>query len=156
MTENKQDVGVAACADPEMATILEAMLEADETITARAVARKHSSLGHASSITRNTERRRMLEVHQEQQRQRREWVERAPKRSRDHLVAQLAAKDSRIAELERQVEVLRISHLAMIRTVGELGGVSKLMKFYASFREIRDQLCRLQVLPHGEVRPFAG
>jgi hypothetical protein len=43
-------------------------------------------------------------------------------------VTQLAQKESRIAELERQVQSLRICHLAMIRTVDELGGTSKMLK----------------------------
>lgn len=151
MTDVKDDGNNTTCADPEMERILGAMLEADETITARAVARKHSSLGHASSITRNPERRRMLELHQEQQRLRREWVGRAPRRSRDQLAAQLAQKDARIAELEHQVEILRISHLAMIRTVGELGGISKLLKLYEGYRNIKDDLGRLGLLPTAEV-----
>ena len=61
---------------------------------------------------------------------------------------------SLLAELERQVEALRVSHLAMIRTVGEMGGISKLLKLYEGFREVRAELDRLSVLPHGEVRPF--
>ena len=60
-----------------------------------------------------------------------------PKRSREQLADQLAQKDSRIVELERQVEVLRVSHVAMIRTVGELGGMGKLLKLYEGYREVK-------------------
>jgi hypothetical protein len=77
-----------------------------------------------------------------------------PKRSRDQIAAQLAQKDSRIADLERQVEALRISHLAMIRTVGEMGGISKLIKLYDGYREVRNELDRLAALPKCEVRTF--
>ncbi len=140
--------------DPEMERILREMLEANETITARAVARKHPAIGHASSITRISVRAEQLARAQEQQKQFREWHRRAPKRSRDQLAAQLAQKDVKIAELERQVEILRASHLAMIRTVGELGGISKLLKLYEGYREFRIELDRLHVLPHGEVKQF--
>ncbi|WP_433964313.1 hypothetical protein [Tunturiibacter gelidiferens] len=77
-----------------------------------------------------------------------------PKRSRDQFAGQLAQKDSWIAELERQVEVLRFSHLAMIRTVGELGGMGKLLKLYEGYRELRSELDKMALLPRGEVKPF--
>jgi len=140
--------------DPKMTPILQEMLDTDETITARAVARKHPSLKHASSITRSSARSDLLRCFQMQQNQYRAWQERIPKRSREQLANQLAQKDSRIAELERQIEVLRISHLAMIRTVGELGGMGKLLKLYEGYREIRSELDRMAVLPQCEVKPF--
>ena len=139
-------------ADPEMERILAEMLEADETITARAVARKHPAIKHASSVTRSQFRSELLARYLERQKERREWQQRAPRRSRDQLAAQLAQKDSRIAELERQVEALRVSHLAMIRTVGEMGGISKLLKLYEGYRELRSELDRLGVLPKAQVR----
>lgn len=138
----------------ELVHILEAMIEADETITARAVIRKHPVLKHASSITRNPDRTSLLAKYQAQQKQFRAMLGRVPKRSHDQLAAQLAQKDTRIAELEHQVEILRSSHLAMIRTVGELGGITKLLKFYEGYRGFRAELERLGVLPHGELKPF--
>jgi hypothetical protein len=141
-------------ADSEMARILAEMLESDETITARAVARKHPAIKHASSVTRSQVRSDLLAQYQERQKQFREWRHRTPKRSRDQLAAQLAQKDSRIAELERQVEILRVSHLAMIRTVGEMGGISKLLNLYDGYREVRSELDRLGVLPQGEIMAF--
>lgn len=141
-------------ADPDMERILEEMLNANETITARAAARKHPRIKHASSITRIPVRSDLLVRYQERQKQFREWQRRTPKRSRDQLAAQLAQKDSRIAELERQVDILRASHLAMIRTVGEMGGITKLLKLYEGYREVRNELDRMRVLPHGEVKQF--
>lgn len=152
MERNDQQQITGASVDPEMALILEAMLEADETITARAIARKHSKLGHASSITRSPERRQLVEAYQKQQKQRREWVERAPKRSHDQLAAQLAKKDIRIAELEHQAEILRISHLAMIRVVGEMGGISKLLKLYEGYRGVRGELDRMGAIPKSDLK----
>jgi hypothetical protein len=145
---------VADATDPEMERILSEMLELDETITARSVARKHPAIKHASSITRIPVRSDLLARYQERQKQFREWQHRMPKRSRDQVAAQLAQKDSRIAELERQVEILRVSHLAMIRAVGELGGISKLLKLYEGYRDVRNELNRLGVLPQGEVKQF--
>lgn len=140
--------------DPEMARILDEMLEADETITARAVARKHPSIKHASSVTRHPSRSALLTHFQSQQVQYRTWQARMPKRSREQLALQLAQKDSRIAELEHQVEILRVHNLAMIRTVGELGGISKLLKLYDGYRDARNELDRLGVLPQVKVRRF--
>lgn len=141
-------------ADPEMVRILKEMLEADETITARAVARKHPAIKHASSVTRNPLRSDLLAQFRSQQVQYRTWQARMPKRSREQLAAQLAQKDLEIAQLERQVEILRIHGLAIIRTVGELGGISKLLKLYDGYRDIRNELNRLGVLPQGEVKQF--
>lgn len=140
--------------DPEMVRILEAMLEADETITARAVVRRHPSVKHASSVTRHPSRSALLARFQAQQAQYRTWQARKPKRSREQLSAQLAQKDMRIAELERQVEILRVHSLAMIRTVGEIGGISRLLKLYDGHRNAMKELDRLGVLPRGELKQF--
>ncbi len=136
----------------EMVRILEKMISVDVTITARAVARMHSTVKHASSIIRSAIRSALLAQYQERQKQFRAMRGRVPKRSRDQIAAQLAQKDSRISELERQVEALRLSHLAMIRTVGELGGMSKLLKLYNAYRDVRTELDRLGVLPRCKVR----
>jgi hypothetical protein len=141
-------------ADPEMVRVLDEMLAADETITARSVAKKHPAIKHASSITRIPARSDLLGRYQVQQKQFREWQHKTPKRSRDQLASQLAQKDARIAELERQVEILRISHKAMIHTVGELGGTSKLLKLYEGYREVRNELDNMSLLPHSEMKPF--
>jgi hypothetical protein len=142
--------------DADMLQILTEMLESDETITARAVARKHPKLSHASSITRSQSRCRLLEEFQERQKQYRRISANAPKRSRDQLARQLAQKDARIAELERQVEILRVSHIAMMRAVGELGGMGKLLKMYEGYRDYRGELQRLGFLDTAEVKPFAA
>jgi hypothetical protein len=139
-------------ADPEMERILEEMLAADETITARSAARRHPDIKHASSITRISVRSDLLAQYQKRQKQFREWQHRMPKRSDDQIAAQLAQKDSRIAELERQMEILRVSHLAIIQTVGEMGGISKLLKLYEGYRGVRNELDRMGVLPRCEVR----
>jgi hypothetical protein len=42
----------------------------------------------------------------------------------------------------------------MIRAVGELGGISKLLKLYEGYRDFRAELDRLGVLPRGELKSF--
>jgi hypothetical protein len=154
MTSSNSNGTPAAQGDVEMITILEAMLEEDQTVTARAVARKHSQLGHASSITRHAGRSSLLADYQERQRQYREWRARAPKKSRDNLAAALAERDHRIAELERQVSALRVSHLPISRTVGELGGMSKLLKLYSTYSELHKELMALSALPESKLHEF--
>ena len=50
------------------------------------------------------------------------------------------------------MEILRVSHLAIIRTAGEMGGISKLLKLYKGYREVRNELDRMGVLPRCEVK----
>lgn len=145
-----------AAVDTDMLHVLETMLENDETITARAVARNHPRLKQASSITRSDSRSRLLADFQDKQRQFRTWRSVAPKRSREQLAAQLAQKDSRIAELERQVDILRVSHIAMMRSVGELGGTGKLLKLYEEYREVRGELQRLGLLQPAGVKTIGA
>jgi hypothetical protein len=133
--------------DLEMNNILERLLDQNENITARAVARLHPVIGHASSITRSSVRSALLAQYQEKQRYIRAHVGSIKKRSRENIAADLASKDQKITELEKQVEVLRASHLAMIRVVGELGGMSKWLKFFEHYKNIRDDLEKLGAMP---------
>lgn len=141
-------------ADAEMCQILEELLAADIDISARAVARKHSSIKAASSITRHDSRRALLTQYQERQRAFRQWLLRLPKRSRANIAADMALKDNRIKELEKQVELLTASHLALIRTVGELGGFSKWTKFYDNYAEARRQLETMNALQVTTILPI--
>lgn len=126
--------------DTTLIEILEGLLERNEDITARAVARLHPAIGHASTITRSPARSALVGQFQTKQQEIRKHLGRQTKRSKESIAAELATKDQRIAELEKQVDILRASHLAMIRAVGEMGGMSKWMKFYENFKEIRNQL----------------
>ena len=42
----------------------------------------------------------------------------------------------------------------MIRTVGELGGMSKLLKLYSTYSGVQKELVALSVVPQGGVREF--
>jgi len=127
----------------EMVQILEDLLAKDENITARAVARFHPQLKAASSITRSAARSELLACYQHKQAEFRQWRGRVSKRSNSTMATALMEKDMRIAELERQIELLTASHVAMIRAVGELGGFSKWSKFYESYSEARAALSNM-------------
>lgn len=137
--------------DSEMESILQGMLDRDEDISARAVTRLHSKLSAASSITRNPARSKMLELYQTKQDEFRGWRKRLAKRSRDGSAMDMAEKDVRIVELERQVELLTASHVAMLRAVGELGGFAKWAQFFDTYKEIREDLVKLGAMPEAKV-----
>jgi len=140
----------------DLVRVLEAMLESDETITLRAVARNHPTIKQASSFGRSEIRAKLIAEYQEKQQNYRAWSARAPKRSREQLARQIAQKDTRISELERQVEILRVSHILMLRAVGAIGGTAKLLDLYQRHRELPQELHRLGLLAGAEVKPFAA
>lgn len=137
--------------DDSLIKVLNDLLDRDEDITARAVARLHPSIGHASTITRNPHRADLLAQYQAKQREVRAHIVRMAKRSKEKVAADLTIKDQRIAELERQVDILRASHLAMIRAVGELGGMRIWLRFFENHKSIRDELHKLHVMPDAAV-----
>jgi len=137
--------------DPEMRQVLDDLLSRDENITARAVARLHPWINAASSITRSTDRSRMLAEYQERQAEFRRWRGRSGKLSGVAAASRLADCHVRIAELESHVALLTASHVAMIRAVGELGGFNRWAQFYESYRSSRDQLAQLGALPEAKV-----
>ena len=130
-----------------MCEILEMLLERDDDITARAVARLHPTIRAASSITRSETRSALLAEYQHRQKEYRRWRGRVGKKSGVQVAATIADKDFRIADLESQVALLTASHLAMLRAVGELGGFGKWAAFYDQFREAREKLDRLGATP---------
>jgi hypothetical protein len=130
-----------------MRDILEMLLEQNDNITARAVARLHPTIRSASSITRSETRSALLAEYQHRQNEYRRWRGSVGKRSQVQVAASMADKDIKIADLESQVELLTASHLAMLRVVGELGWFGKWAAFYHQYRETRQQLERLGAIP---------
>lgn len=133
--------------EDEIEIILKEMLDHDEAITARGVVRRHSRLKAASSITRSSERSALLASFQQKQVELRNWQKRVGKKSKESSAKALAERDNRIMELERQVEILTASHVAMIRAVGELGGFSKWAKFFEGYQAIQDGLPLVKAAP---------
>jgi len=132
-------------------SILEELLSIDQDITAREVARRHPSLKAASSITRDSMRRGLLSEYQQKQKNLRQWAARTQKTSAASVERILADRDVRIAELERQVDVLVASHVAMLRTVGEMGGFGQWARFFEKTSPVRALLAEMGALPAGEI-----
>jgi hypothetical protein len=126
--------------DDEIVKILEKMIEDEQNITVRGVIRNHSSLKAPSSITRNVSRTEIVNYYINKQQELKNWQKRVGKTSKENLSKSLAEKDIKIAELERKVELLTASHVAMIRAVGELGGSAKWAAFFKDYQAIRNEL----------------
>jgi hypothetical protein len=136
-----------AAADESMLGILESLLERDVDITARAVARLHPSLKAASSITRSESRSALVAQYRHRQNEFRRWRGRVGKRAGDQNAAALVDKQSRIDQMETMVAILTASHVALLRSLGELGGFAKWAAFYERFQEARDALQKIGAIP---------
>ena len=132
----------------ELESILQELLNQNIAITAREVARRHSSLSSASTITRHPGRRQLVEQYQKRQTEMRTWKDRLGKRSKDRVAEELAVQEAKIVELDQTVRTLVTGHVALIAAVAQVGGMSKLLKFYEIFREVRDQLTQAGAIPH--------
>jgi len=133
--------------DESMLHILESLLERDVDITARAVARLHPSLKAASSITRSESRSTLVAQYRHRQNEFRRWRGRVRKQAGVQNAAVLADKQSRIDQMETMVTLLTASHVALLRSLGELGGFAKWAAFYGRFREARDALQKIGAIP---------
>lgn len=152
MTNNPHGIdGSPNPIDKDMIQVLEILMERDEGITARAVARLHPTIKHASSITRSDSRSALLAQYQTKQREMRTYAKRIKKGSVGKITLALTEKDQKIAELERQVEILTASHVALIRAVGELGGIKKWAQFYEKYKDVRTQLIDMGAMPSADV-----
>lgn len=133
-----------------MLHILESLLERDVDITARAVARLHPSLKAASSITRSASRSTLVAQYRHRQNEFRRWRGRVGKLAGNQNAAVLADKQNRIDQMETMVALLTASHVALLRSLGELGGFAKWAAFYERFREARDALQKIGAIPAGD------
>lgn len=131
----------------ELEAVLQALLAEDVGITAREVARRHSALASASTITRHPVRRQLLESYQNQQAEMRRWRTKLGKRSKEQTAELLTKQEAKVLELEHAVTALVAGHVSLIAAVAQVGGMAKLSKFYDRFREIRDELSRLNAIP---------
>lgn len=137
----------------ELDSVLQELLTQNINITAREVARRHSSLSSASTITRHLERRKLLEDYQKRQSEMRTWQDRLGKRSKEQVAGELAAQQARISELDETVRTLVTGHVALIAAVAQVGGMSKLSKFYENFREVRQQLIQVSAIANDIAAP---
>ncbi len=132
----------------ELRAVLEGMLERNEDVSARGVARLHSSVKDASGIIRHAERRKILEEYQARQNEFRAAVTKIHRTGSSAAAAELQAASERVRELEDGESARIESHVAMINIVAELGGAAKLLQFYKRFAVIRDTLARDGALPN--------
>jgi len=146
------DTAIDEALDREMVKVLDGLLERNEEITARAVARLTPRISAATSITRSESRAKLLAQYQDRQKEIRGWHGKLSKLSKEKAAFSLAEKDERIAGLERQVAILTASHVAMIRAVGEMGGFSAWRRFFEKTKEVRDSLIKIGALPEELVR----
>ena len=131
----------------ELRAILEGLLERNEDISARAIARLHSSVKDASGITRHPERRTLLKNYQLRQQELRTALGNIRRSGTAVAAAQFEAANTRIRELEDSQAARIASHVAMIHAVAEIGGTAKLLQFYKRFASIRDRLAQDCSLP---------
>lgn len=129
--------------DVLLKNILEELLNNDTTITAREITRHHPTLKHASTITRSIERRSLLKEYQDKQKYFRKHINNSKKQSQSKLALQLAEKDKKIAELEKQIQILTASHIAMLKAIGEVGGMSAWESFFSNADNIKKILINL-------------
>lgn len=132
----------------ELETVLQRMLNDNVVITARSVIREQDCpFKHASDITRQPERKALLDQYQARQSELHALVEKTDKQSRTNLQARVARLTHENETLKAERDLLIASHKAMLLAVGEMGGMAAWRKFFPAWEETRQQLSALQALP---------
>ncbi|MCG6576637.1 hypothetical protein EGM97_18245 [Pseudomonas sp. AF32] len=138
----------------ELETILQRMLNDNIVISARSVIRElDSPFKHASDITRQPERKVLLDQYQTRQRELRALMERTDKQSPSNLQARVARLTQENEVLKAERDLLVASHKAMLLAVGEMGGMAAWRKFFPAWEETRQRLTELQALPSAKILP---
>lgn len=136
--------------DQDIQEICQIMIDSDQTVTAREIARKVGI--SASSITRDPIRMSLIDSAKTKQGELRSWRKRQAKQSRNKDAESLADRDIRIAELEKQNELLIASHKAMILSVGEIGGMEGWRRFFPHWGEVENLLRDMKAMPTAEIK----
>lgn len=138
--------------DQKLAAILQRMLNDNVDISARSVIRETDSpFKHASDVTRQPERKALLDQYQARQRELRALMEKTDKQSRTNLQAKVARLIQENDALKGERDLLVASHKAMLLAVGEMGGMAAWRKFFPDWEQTKEQLIQLQALPNAEV-----
>lgn len=138
----------------QLETILQRMINNNVVITARSVIREQDCpFKHASDITRQPERKALLNQYQARQSELRSLVEKTDKLSRTNLQAQVARLTQENESLKAERDLLIASHKAMLLAVGEMGGMSAWRKFFPAWEDTRQRLNEMQALPSAVVLP---
>lgn len=130
----------------DLATILDALLAEDVSITVREVARRHPTLRNASDFTRNADRMTLIERAQSRQVQLRTTLNPHALRA-SSLSNQLDGKSAVIDALENQVKTLVTSHAACIQAVMAAGGMAALQRYWKEYKAIGEALRDLSAFP---------
>lgn len=128
-------------AHEDVQAIIDELIDTDINVTYRAVARQLNMA--TSSVTRSLERKALVTAGQERQHALREWRQRAGKKSHARLTEQLAEKDREIERLRGQIQLLQASHQALVRAVGEVGGMDAWQRFFEDYEGIKQSLATL-------------
>jgi hypothetical protein len=131
--------------------IVEDLLDAGVEVSARELARRHPTIKSASSFTRIAERRAILDRYRLDQLRIQRVASTSNKQSRCSLGKQLAEKELKIENLQRQVDLLQASHVAMLRALGEMGGFGIWAKFFEESEPLRKKLQQMGALPQADV-----
>lgn len=138
----------------ELETVLKRMLNDNVVITARSVIREQDCpFKNASDITRQPERKALLEQYKTRQSELHALVEKTDKQSRTNLQARVARLTQENETLSAERDLLIASHKAMLLAVGEMGGMAAWRKFFPVWEETRRQLTELQALPSAQILP---
>jgi hypothetical protein len=130
----------------ELTEILDALLVKDVSITAREVARHHSTLRTASSFTRSSGRMAMITNAQARQQKLRTTLNPHFVQSTS-LRDKLVQADANIALLESQVKGLVASHAACIQAVMKAGGLLALERFWKDYKVIGETVGTVSAYP---------
>lgn len=138
----------------KLEAVLQRMLNDDVLITARSVVRQQDCpFKHASDITRQLERKALLDQYQLRQSELHALVEKTDNQSRTNLQARVARLTQENETLKSERDLLIASHKAMLLAVGEMGGMAAWRRFFPKWEETRQQLTELQALPIADVLP---
>ncbi|MGJ7571569.1 hypothetical protein ACSFBX_13630 [Variovorax sp. RB2P76] len=131
--------------DEELKILLEALLTEDVDVTAREIARRHSSLKNASAFTRSESRTQLISA----ARQRQAEIRRAAQNivSTTASADELALRTAEVKKLERQVRNLVAAHAGLIRAVQLAGGMNALSRFWKDYKAIADEVHALDAVP---------
>jgi hypothetical protein len=140
----------AVAGDERIRAACQALLADHERITARGVARR-ASIGAASSITRDSVRRLMLDEFRLEQDRMQEWAARAKKVSTATLEAKLQAAEAKLHERGRITQLLIASHRAMLLAVDEIDGTRGWLRFFEAYKKGMsvDALASIGAIPDG-------
>lgn len=132
----------------ELKRVLEELLKEDVTISLREVARRHRFLKNASALSRNSDRRRIIDAKIEEQERLRSLAETSNfGDTGKSLQARLAESQTRIDELEHSLKALVASHAACVKAVYETGGSRRLQEFWRTYENIARTLRELDAMP---------